>query len=124
MHRVPVRTLMTPLNEIPRIDPGATVADFKRLAARRGTSFAIMMKRHRAVGMISMFTVINRKLDDGEILEPYGDEVPELQENRNLKSAFYRLRRNPRHSAVIVDSRNHPLGFVRLEDIARYIAGE
>ena len=74
--------------------------------------------------MISMFTIINRRLDSDEILMPYVSEVTQLQENRNLKSAFYRLRRNPRHSAVILDARKHPVGFVRLEDIARYIAGE
>jgi CBS domain containing-hemolysin-like protein len=48
----------------------------------------------------------------------------EIQENRSLKSAFYRLRRNPQHSAIIVDARKHPIGFIQLEAIARYIAGK
>ena len=48
--------------------------------------------------------------------------VLRIEEGRNLKSAFYRLRRNPRHRAVVVDAHKHPVGFVELEDIARYIA--
>ncbi|MCK5675726.1 MAG: hypothetical protein KAH99_01775, partial [Verrucomicrobia bacterium] len=85
--------------------------------------YALLMDKHSVVGMVSMFTIVNRKLGNDEPLEPYADEVLEIQENRNLKLAFYRLRRNPRHSAVILDARKHPVGFIRLEDIARYIAG-
>ena len=122
MHRTPVRELMTPFSEIPRIPDTATVADFKRLIARRETTDAIMIHRHSVVGLVSMFSLIARRLDDDELLKPYVEEVLSLPESRNLKSAFYRLRRNPHHSAVVVDARRHPVGFVRLEDIARYIA--
>jgi putative hemolysin len=124
MHSVPVRVLMAPLKNIPSLPAGATVADFKRLAVRRNSAYALLMNRHAVEGMVSMFTVVNRRLDDDAVLTAYADEVTELQENRNLKSAFYRLRRNPRHSAVILDARKHPVGFIQLEDIARYIAGE
>jgi CBS domain containing-hemolysin-like protein len=122
MHRISVRTLMTPFKKVPRLSDEATVADFKRLIARRGESYAILMHKHSAVGFISMFTVIKRNLDDAELLKPYAEDVLGLQENRNLKSAFYRLRKNPRHSAVIMDAHRHPVGFLRLQDIARYIA--
>ncbi len=122
MHRVPVRELMTPLKEIPRLPDTATVADFKRLLERRETTYALMMHRHTVIGFVSMFSVVHRRLADDAELRPYAEDVLKLPENRNLKSAFYRLRRNPRHSAVVVDSRHHPVGFVRLEDIARYIA--
>ena len=124
MYSVRVRSLMTPLKNIPRLPSSATVADFKRLAARRNTSYALLINEDAVEGMISMFTIINRRLGNGEELGPYADEVTVIQENRNLKSAFYRLRRNPRHSAVILDARKHPVGFIQLEDIARYIAGE
>lgn len=124
MHSVPVRALMAQLKNIPRLPDDATVADFKRLAAKRNSGFALLMHKHAVVGMVSMFTIVNRKLAGDESLAPYADEVLELQENRNLKSAFYRLRRNPRHSAVILDAWKHPIGFIQLEDIARYIAGE
>jgi CBS domain containing-hemolysin-like protein len=124
MHSVRVRTLMAPFRNIPRLPAGATVADFRRLAARRNTSFALLMSRHTVVGMISMFSIVSRRLGDEEILDSYADEVLKLPENRNLKSAFYRLRRNPRHSAVVIDARRHPVGFLQLEDIARYIAGK
>ena len=124
MHSVRVRTLMAPLKRIPRLAAGATVADFKRLAARRNTPFALLIRRHAVVGMISMFAIAARRLGDDEVLDPYVDKVLVIRENRNLKSAFYRLRRNPRHSAVVVDVRKHPVGFIQLEDIARYIAGE
>ena len=123
MHSVPVRALMAPLKKIPRLPSDATVADFKRLVARRNSAYALLMDKHSVVGMVSMFTIVNRKLGNDEPLEPYADEVLEIQENRNLKLAFYQLRRNPRHSAVILDARKHPVGFIRLEDIARYIAG-
>jgi putative hemolysin len=124
MHSVPVRRLMAPLKRIPRLPVTATVSDFKRLVARRNTAFALLMDKHAVVGMVSIFTIVNRKLSDEATLEQYADEILELQENRNLKSAFYRLRRNPKHSAVVLDARKHPVGFIRLEDIARYIAGE
>ena len=124
MHSVPVRALMVPLKNIPRLPSDATVADFKRLAKRRNSAYVLLMNKHVVVGIISMFTLVNRRLENDEALGPYADEVTEIQENRNLKSAFYRLRRNPRHSAVILDARKHPVGFIRLEDIARYIAGE
>ncbi len=122
MHRVSVRDLMTPFKEVPRLPEDATVADFKRLIDRRGTTYAIMVHRHAVIGLVSMFKVATRKLDDDAPLRPYVEEVLSLTENRNLKSAFYRLRRNASHRAVVVDSRHHPVGFVHLEDIARYIA--
>lgn len=122
MHRLPVRDVMTPFQEIPRLPDTATVADFKRLVDRRETTYAIMVHRHSVVGLVSMFSIVARKLSDDELLKPYVGDVLRLPENRNLKSAFYRLRRNAQHSAVVVDTRNHPVGFVRLEDIARYIA--
>lgn len=122
MHRLSVRMLMTPFKKVPNLPDTATVADFKRLVARRNTTYAILMHRHQVVGMISMFTIVNRKLNDSDELKPYVEDVLNLEESRNLKSAFYRLRRNPRHSAVIVDALKHPIGMLRLEDIARYIA--
>jgi CBS domain containing-hemolysin-like protein len=124
MHSVSVRTLMTPLHKVPRLSAGATVGDFKRLAAKRDTGYALLMRKHAVIGMVSLFSAINRKLENDDLLEPYADEVLELQENRSLKSAFYRLRRNPRHRAVVVDAKHHPVGIIHLEDIARYIAGE
>ncbi len=122
MHRVPVRRLMTPLKKVPTLPDSATVADFKRLAARRGESYAVLMHRHTVVGIVSMFTIVNRRLNDDEPLRPYAEAALHLQENRNLKSAFYRLRRNPHHSAVVTDAHRHPVGFIRLDGIARYIA--
>lgn len=121
MHRIPVRMLMTPFKKVPVLPDDATVGDFKKLVARRRTPDAVLMHRHLAVGMVSMFSIVNRNLSDDALLKPYADDLLKLQENRNLKSAFYRLRRNPRHSAVVVDARNNPLGFIRLEDVARYI---
>lgn len=122
MHRVPVRELMTPLKAIPCLPDTATVADFKRLIDRRETTYAIMLHRHSVVGFVSMFSLVSRKLADGDLLMPYAEQVLKIHEGRNLKSAFYRLRRNAHHSAVVTDARHHPVGFVRLEDIARYIA--
>jgi putative hemolysin len=124
MHSVPVRTLMTPLKKIPCLLDDATVADFRRLSARRQSAYALLMHRHEVVGMVSLYTIVNRKLDDNAPLRQHAEDVLEILENRSLKSAFYRLRRNPRHSAVILDGRKHPVGLIRLEDIARYIAGE
>ncbi len=122
MHRVSVRLPMTSFKKVPRLQEDATVADFKRLVARRNVSYAIVMHKHSVVGMVSMFSVINRKLGDAELIGSYAEDVLRLEENRNLKSAFYRLRRNPHHSAIIVDAHRHPVGFIHLEDIARYIA--
>jgi putative hemolysin len=122
MHRTHVREIMTPISDIPRLPDTATVADFKRLIARHETTDAIMVHRHSVEGLVSMFPLVARRLDNDELLKPYVEEVLNLPESCNLKSAFYRLRRNPRHSAVVVDARKHPVGFVRLEDIARYIA--
>ena len=122
MHSVPVRALMTPLKNIPCLPADSTVADFRRLSSARGTAYALLVDRHAVVGMVTMFSIVNRKLEGAQPLKPYAEDVLKLQETRNLKSAFYRLRRNPRHSAVVVDAHWHPVGFVRLEDIARHIA--
>ncbi len=124
MHSVPVRTLMTPFKKTPQLPSHATVSDLKRVVARHRCAFAVLMQKHSVVGMVSIFSVVNRKLGDDDPLRPYAGDVLEIQESRSLKSAFYRLRRNPHHSAVILDARHHPVGFIRLEDIARYIAGE
>jgi len=124
MHSIPVRSLMVPLKKAATLPAGATVADFRRVVARRGTAFVVLLERHAVVGMVSMFALVNRGLEDDAPLRPYAEDILEIQENRNLKSAFYRLRRNPRHSAVVVDARGHPVGLLRLEDIARYISGE
>ncbi|WP_372794511.1 CNNM domain-containing protein [Pontiella sp.] len=122
MHSISIRMLMTPLKKVPALNDHATVGDFKRLIDRRETTDCILMHRHMAVGMISMFSLINRNLNDDEPIKPYADDLLRIEESRNLKSAFYRLRRNPRHCAVITDARGHAVGFIRLEDIARYIA--
>jgi putative hemolysin len=122
MHSVPIRQLMTPLREIPCLPQTATVGDLKQLLARRNSAYAILMNRHAVVGLVSIFPIINRKLADDAVLKPYAEDVLMLDDGRNIKSAFYRLRRNPRHSAVVVDTRKHPVGVVHLEDIARYIA--
>jgi CBS domain containing-hemolysin-like protein len=121
MHSISVRMLMTPFRKAPVLQDYETVGDFKTLISRRDTNDAVLMHKHLVVGMISMFELINRKLDDSEPLKPYAEDLLKLQENRNLKSAFYRLRKDPNHSAVVVDARNHPVGFIRLEDIARYL---
>lgn len=122
MYQVPVRMLMTPFRKMPQLPDTATVADLKDLLSRRDTLYVVLMHKHSVAGLISMFTVINRKLADADLLKPYADEPLKIEESRNLKSAFYRLRRNPRHSAVVCDALNHPVGFIQLEDIARYIA--
>ena len=121
MHEVSVRMMMTPFKKVPCLPDTATVADFKALVARREIPFAILLHKHAEVGMVSLFTIVNRKLADADLLKPYAEDVLKLPENRNLKSAFYRLRRNPRHSAIVVDAHDHPVGFVQLEDLARYI---
>lgn len=123
MHGVSVRTLMTPLKKTPCLPDDASVTDLRRLLTRYDTTYAMLMHRHEVVGMISLFTVINRKLDADQKLLPYVEEVLRLEEDRNVKSAFYRLRRNPHHCAVIIDTRGHPAGFVQMEDVARYIIG-
>jgi CBS domain containing-hemolysin-like protein len=122
MHQIPVRTLMTPFRKVPRLPDTATVADFKRLAARHEKGYAVLMHKHHVTGIVSMFSVVNRRLEDDALLASYAEDVVKLKEGSNLKSAFYRLRRNPRHSAVIFDVRHHPVGYIQLEDIARYIA--
>ena len=122
MHRTPVREIMTPISDIPRLPDTATVADFKRLIARRETTDALLVHRNTVEGLVSMFPLVTRKLDNDVLLKPYVEEVLSLPESCNLKSAFYRLRRNPHHSAVVIDARKHPVGFIRLEDVARYIA--
>lgn len=121
MHSIPVRMLMTPFRKAPVLQDDQTVGDFKALITGRDTNDAVLMHKHQAVGMISMYELINRRLDDSEPLKPYAEDLLKLQENRNLKSVFYRLRKDPNHSAVVVDARNHPVGFVRLEDVARYL---
>lgn len=123
MHRVPVRTVMTPFRKVPRLPAQATVADFKRLLAKRNTEYAVLVERHRIVGVVTLFTIVNRRLGSNEELRAYAETLPELHENRNLKSAFYRLRRHPRHCAVVHDAHKHPVGLVQLDAIARYIAG-
>jgi CBS domain containing-hemolysin-like protein len=122
MHRVLIRDVMTPFKQIPQLPDNATVADFKRLIGRRGTTDAILVHRHTVIGLVSMFNLIERRLKDPALVKPFAEEVLKLTDNRNLKSAFYRLRRNSHHCAVVVDARGHPVGFIRLEDIARYIA--
>lgn len=121
MHRTSIRSLMTPFNRVPHCSPKATVADLKRLIKCYRTPYAVVVRHHAVVGYVSLFTVVSRRLAEDEVLEPYVEDVLVLPEGRNLKSAFYRLRRNPRHCAVVVDARRHPVGFIRLEDIARYI---
>ena len=124
MHSIPVRSLMVPLKKTPTLHAQASVADFKRVVARHKATFVLLLDKHAVVGIVSMFSLINRRLANDAQLRPYAEEILIIKENQNLKSAFYRLRRNPRHSAVVVDARGHPVGFLRLEDIARYISGE
>ena len=124
MHSVPLRMLMTPLRKTPSLTPDATVADFKQIAQQRQTDTVLIIDKHHVIGSVSIFHIINRRLNDSQPLTPCIEEVLQLQSHRNLKSAFYRLRRHPRHSAVVIDARNHPIGYISLDAIARYIAGK
>jgi CBS domain containing-hemolysin-like protein len=121
MYQVPIRTLMTPFKKMPQLPDSATVADLKEVLSSHETLYVVLMHKNTVVGLVSMFTVINRRLADTDLLKPYAHESLKLDESRNLKSAFYRLRRNPRHCAVVFDALHHPVGFIRLEDIAHYI---
>jgi CBS domain containing-hemolysin-like protein len=121
MYQVPIRTLMTPFKKMPQLPDSATVADLKEVLSCHETLYVVLMHKNTVVGLVSMFTVINRRLADTDLLKPYAHESLKLDESRNLKSAFYRLRRNPRHCAVVFDALHHPVGFIRLEDIAHYI---
>ena len=123
MHNTPVRQLMEPLKNIPSLHKDATVADLKQLVARKKTAYAILIHQHKAVGMISLFSIIKRRLPDDQPLLPYAGDILKLEEDRNIKSAFFRLRRNPHHCAVIINTRQHPVGFIRMDDIARFIIG-
>jgi len=124
MHRVPVRQLMKPIKQLPKLPEDAVLADFRRLVGRRGTAYVALTGHHRITGLVSLFTLAQRTLEDSEKLKPYAESVLEVRESQNLKSAFYRLRRNPRHMAVVVNTHKHPVGFIHLEDIARFIAAE
>jgi CBS domain containing-hemolysin-like protein len=124
MHRVPVRQLMKPIKQLPKLPEDAVLADFRRLVGRRGTAYVALTGHHRITGLVSLFTLAQRTLEDSEKLKPYAESVLEVRESQNLKSAFYRLRRNPRHMAVVVNTHKHPVGFIHLEDIARFIATE
>ena len=123
MHQVAVRTLAIPLRQAPTLSAQATVADFRKVCTQHKTSYAILLQHHRVVGFISIFAIVPRKLSDETPILPYATTPLLLPETQNLKSAFYRLRRHPRHLAVLIDSRNHPVGLIRLEQIARYISG-
>ncbi|MDH3346001.1 MAG: CNNM domain-containing protein [Kiritimatiellaceae bacterium] len=123
MHDTPVRSLMIPLGKTPRLPSDAAVNDFKRLCKQRSTAYALLMDRHRVVGFVSLCSIVNRKLTDDQPVQICAENIPEIKEGRSLKSAFYRLRRNPYHSAVVVDARKHPVGIVKLEEIARHIVG-
>ena len=123
LHQLSVRTLMTPLRQMPTLPPSASVADFRKLCAQRKTSEALLIEKHTVLGLVSIFSLIPRKLADDAPIRPYARDVLRLRDTRTLKSAFYRLRRSPRHLAIIVDARDHPIGLLRLEDIARYISG-
>ena len=123
MHRVAIRTLATPLRQSPTLPAHATVADFRKICTRHNTSYAILLQHHRVVGFISIFSIVPRKLSDETRILPYATDPLLLPETQNLKSAFYRLRRHPRHLAVLIDARNHPIGLIHLQQIARYISG-
>lgn len=124
MHCTKMRSVMTPVNRVPRLKKGATVADFKQTCAQHRMPVALLLEAQQVVGMVSMFSVVNRQLVEDAVLDRYAEEMLCIEEGRNLKFAFYRLRKHPRHCAVVVDARRHPVGFVTLEDIARFLAGE
>ncbi|MCF7849589.1 MAG: CNNM domain-containing protein [Kiritimatiellales bacterium] len=124
MHRVPVRQLMKPIKQLPKLPEEATMADFRRLVGRQGAAYVALTSHHLITGVVSMFTLAQRTLEDSEKLKPYAGTVLQIEERQNLKSAFYRLRRNPLHLAVVVNVHHHPVGFIHLEDIARFIAAE
>ncbi len=80
------------------------------------------MKQHQVVGIVGLQEVIARQLPDEAPLRPLAQDALSIEMGRNVKSAFYRLRNNPRHVAAVVDGRGHLVGSIRIDDIARYIA--
>ena len=89
---------------------------------RRSGSELFLMKQQQVVGIIGLHEVIARQLSDEDPLRPLAQDALSIEVGRNIKSAFYRLRNNPRHVAAVVDGRGCLVGTVRIDDIARYIA--
>lgn len=122
MHRVPVRILMRPLRKSLTLGVEATVGDLRGLCGRRSGAEVLLIEGQRAVGLVQLEEVLKRRLGDEVQLLPLAQDVLSIEVNRNIKSAFYRLRRNPQQVAAVVDGRGILLGSLRIEDIARYIA--
>ena len=122
MHQMPVRLLMRSVKKSLTLPEEATVGDLKKAVGRRSGSELFLMKQQQVVGIIGLHEVIARQLSDEDPLRPLAQDALSIEERRNIKSAFYRLRNNPRHVAAVVDGRGHLVGTVRIDDIARYIA--
>jgi len=122
MHRIPVRQLMKPLRQLPKLPEDSCLADFRELVGQQKTTCVVLMKNHRITGLVSLYAVAQRSLEDNDKIQPYAEKVLEVKENQNLKAVFYRLRRHPRHMAVVVNPYKYPVGFIHMKDIARYIA--
>ena len=122
MHRMPIRLLMRSVKKSLTLSEEATVGDLKKAVGRRSGSEIFLLKQQQVVGIIGLHNVIARQLSDEAPLRPLAQDVLSIEVGRNIKSAFYRLRNNPRHVAAVVDGRGHLVGTVRIDDIARYIA--
>ena len=122
MHDTSVRMLMTPIRKTPRLSIDATADDFKKICQQYKTDYALVIDHHRIIGSVSLFQIISRNLSGDQPLKPCIQDVLQIQDHRSIKSVFYRLRRHPRHRAVIIDAREHPVGYISIDAIARYIA--
>jgi CBS domain containing-hemolysin-like protein len=122
MHQLPVRLLMRSVKRSLTLPEEATVGDLRRAVGRRSGAELFLMKQQQVVGIIGLQEVIARQLPDEAPLRPLAQDALSIEMGRNIKSAFYRLRNNPRHVAAVVDGRGHLVGSIRIDDIARYIA--
>lgn len=124
MRRIPLSRLMTPVSRLPAVSEDDRAPRIRAALRGSDTGHCLVYGRHRndIMGSVHVFDMLRAENPDataGEVMR-----APlRLRSDMSLRRALSRMRSAHQSVALAVNSRGRAVGQVRLEDIARFIAG-
>ncbi|AKJ65694.1 CNNM domain-containing protein [Kiritimatiella glycovorans] len=125
MRRIPARRLMTPLDRVPAVSVESAVRDAERLLQKSGRNRCAVFRgrRNNVIGTLHLCDLMDPETGPDDPVRPLVRKAVRIRADATLQQAFSKLRKNRQPVAVLMDERDRAQGQVRIEDLARYIAG-
>lgn len=114
--RLRVRTAMTAIDDVPKVDIQSNVADVKQIAKETGAKMLLVYEEIPSivVGMIYVFDLLFEEKDQ-KGLQPFLRAPIFISESTSYEKAFFTLQQKRQSYAVITDSYKDVVGVVAID---------